>query len=105
MSKRGLLPLAFPILTSLAGAGALGQQPTAAQPTPSAPVQLPDGDGKALVEHACSQCHSLETVTRSHLTRKQWAGRIDQMIAKGAKLSDDDIDVVADYLAKHFGPG
>jgi|SRR6185312_2284063 len=105
MSKRGLLPLAFPILTSLTGAGALGQQPIAAQPSPSPPVHLPDGDGKALVEHACSQCHSLETVTRSHLTRKQWEGRIDQMIAKGAKLSDDDIDVVAAYLARHFGPG
>ena len=26
------------------------------------------------------------------------------MIAKGAKLTDEDIDVVAEYLTTHFGP-
>lgn len=65
---------------------------------------LPDGPPKALVEHACAQCHSLETVTRAHLTRRQWAARLDAMIAKGAALGDDDFDAVADYLAAHFGP-
>jgi hypothetical protein len=30
------------------------------------------------------------------LDRKHWAARIDEMIAKGAKLSDENIDVVAE---------
>lgn len=68
------------------------------------PPALPDGAGREIVERTCSQCHSLETVLRSRLGRKQWEARIDEMIAKGAKLSDEDIDVVADYLATHFGP-
>ena len=68
------------------------------------PPVLPDGAGREIVERACSQCHSLETVLRSRLSRGQWAARIDAMIAKGAKLSDDDIDVVAEYLAAHYGP-
>ena len=68
-----------------------------------APPALPDGDGKEIVERICSQCHSLETVLRSRLGRKQWEARIDAMIAKGAKLTDEDIDVVAEYLTTHFG--
>ncbi len=70
-----------------------------------APPVLPDGVGREIVERTCSQCHSLDTVLRSRLTRKQWEARIDEMIAKGAKLSDEDIDVIAEYLAGHYGPG
>jgi mono/diheme cytochrome c family protein len=68
------------------------------------PPVLPDGAGREIVERACSQCHSLEAVLRSRLSRGQWEARIDAMIAKGAKLSDEDIDVVAGYLAAHYGP-
>ena len=68
------------------------------------PPVLPDGAGRDIVERSCSQCHSLETVLRSHLNRRQWEARIDEMIAKGAKLSDEDIDVVAEYLAAYYGP-
>lgn len=56
------------------------------------------------VEHACSQCHSFEIVGRSRHTRKQWEAQIDSMIAKGAKISDEEFDVIADYLTTHFGP-
>jgi hypothetical protein len=38
------------------------------------------------------------------LTRRQWEAKIDQMLAKGAKLSDEEIDLAADYLARNFGP-
>jgi mono/diheme cytochrome c family protein len=65
---------------------------------------LPDGAGRETVERACGQCHSLETVLRSRLSRRQWEARIDEMIARGAKLADEDIDVIADYLEAHFGP-
>ncbi len=67
-------------------------------------VALPAGEGRELVVRTCAQCHSLDTVLRSRLTRKQWEARIDQMVAKGAKLTDDEIDTVAAYLARNFGP-
>ncbi len=67
------------------------------------PPALPDGTGRETVERACGQCHSLEIVLRTHRSRGQWEARIDEMIAKGAKLSDEDIDVIADYLTAHFG--
>ncbi len=46
----------------------------------------------------------LEGVIHAHLTRKQWEAQLDAMIAKGAKVSDDDYDPLATYLAAHFGP-
>ena len=68
-----------------------------------APADLPEGPGRDLVARTCGQCHSLETVLRTRLTRQQWEARIDEMIAKGAKLSDEDADVIAAYLASYFG--
>jgi hypothetical protein len=67
------------------------------------PPALPDGPGKPEVERACSQCHALETVVQQRRTRSQWEAKIDAMIAKGAKVSDEDFDLIAGYLAAHFG--
>ena len=67
------------------------------------PPALPEGAARELIERACGQCHSLETVLRSRLSRQQWEAQIDAMIAKGAKLSDEEIDVIADYLGRYFG--
>lgn len=41
---------------------------------------------------------------RHRLTRRQWAAQIDTMISKGAKVDDDDFDVLADYLARALAP-
>lgn len=72
-------------------------------PSAQASVSLPEGEGRALVARACSQCHSLLLVTGVRLTRKQWEAKIDQMLARGAKLSDEEIDLAAEYLARNFG--
>ncbi len=68
------------------------------------PAALPEGTGRDIVARACSQCHSIDTVARARLTRKQWEAQLDAMIAKGAKLSDEEYDVAAAYLAAHFAP-
>jgi quinoprotein glucose dehydrogenase len=65
---------------------------------------LPAGSGQELVARACSQCHALQVVTNTRLTRKQWEAKIDQMLARGAKLSDDEIALAAEYLGRNFGP-
>jgi mono/diheme cytochrome c family protein len=67
------------------------------------PPALPEGTGRAEFERACTQCHSLETVLKTRRTRAQWEAKLDAMIAKGAKLSDADFDLIAAYLAQHFG--
>ena len=64
---------------------------------------LPDAPGRELVERKCAQCHSLDAVTRSHRSRRQWEAQLDAMLERGAKLSDGEFEQVADYLASQLG--
>jgi hypothetical protein len=50
--------------------------------------QLPEGRGRALVERACSQCHTLAFVTQFRLTSDGWRDVVRDMIGRGATLSD-----------------
>jgi len=69
-----------------------------------APLVLPAGGAKALVEKSCAAgCHSLEVVTSQRLSAKEWSAVVANMIARGAPLSDAEAKVVADYLAKTLG--
>jgi len=65
----------------------------AAAPTADSASALPEAEGRALVARVGVR-----------LMRRQWEAKIDQMLAKGAKLSDEEIDLAADYLARNFGP-
>lgn len=65
---------------------------------------LPDGKGKALVQTACAQCHSLDVVVSQPRTREGWTDVVSQMVGNGAELSDEDYNQVIDYLATHLGP-
>ncbi|HEX3846847.1 MAG TPA: PQQ-binding-like beta-propeller repeat protein [Steroidobacteraceae bacterium] len=55
------------------------------------------------VERACGQCHSFDLVALQRHTRAKWESVIETMIGKGARISNDDFDVIADYLAAHYG--
>ncbi len=63
---------------------------------------LPEGNGKAIVEQTCGQCHSLARVVNSGHTRAGWANVVAMMVNAGAKLSPDQAKTVVDYLAKNF---
>jgi competence ComEA-like helix-hairpin-helix protein len=65
---------------------------------------LPPGEGQAIVQQKCSSCHALKVVTGKSASRQQWSTIVDQMITRGADVSDDEIDTLLDYLAKNFGP-
>jgi quinoprotein glucose dehydrogenase len=67
------------------------------------PTSAANARGPVDVEHLCAQCHSFDVVAQARHTRKQWDAQIESMIAKGAKISDEDFDAIADYLAAHFG--
>ena len=63
-------------------------------------VQLPEGPGKALVEAACSSCHSMGTIVRSggFDTPEKWREVNDSMI----DLPEAEARTIAEYLAAHF---
>ena len=67
--------------------------------------ELPDGEGKKLLETRCSSCHELTEVTkfRGYYDRKQWRDIITTMVEYGADLKNPEADTLADYLAKHLG--
>ena len=92
---RSVLPTGLLLATTLSSFGPCAL----ADPTPS----LPDGPGRDLIARKCTQCHSLENVTRTRHTRKQWEAQLDTMIARGARLSDEDFERIADYLAAELG--
>lgn len=64
--------------------------------------ELPEGKGKEIVQDACSQCHGLQQIIDSKKTPEEWKDLVNQMIDNGATLTDEQIPIVIDYLAKNF---
>ncbi len=71
---------------------------------PADETALPPGEGQAIVQQKCVSCHALKVVTGKRASRQQWSTIVDQMVTRGADVSDDDIDILLDYLARNFGP-
>ena len=68
--------------------------------------ELPDGKGKEVVKRMCgTQCHGVDKVTVERLSRQGWSNVVDTMISRGATGTDEEIELVIDYLAEHFGRG
>jgi competence protein ComEA len=65
---------------------------------------LPDGPGKAVTERMCKPCHGLDNVVRARRTPDKWAEIVDDMVSRGAKGTDAEVDQVIEYLSAHFGP-
>ncbi|MCZ2079548.1 MAG: PQQ-binding-like beta-propeller repeat protein [Bryobacterales bacterium] len=96
---------------------ALGEGPapplvTRASPAPrrefsvrtAGPPTLPDGAGKAVVMRSCAgTCHDMQVVVGVRRDRTAWAAMVDNMIARGAKAKGDEVKLIVDYLATHFG--
>ena len=66
-----------------------------------AAAQLPEGEGKQLIEKACVRCHGLGVITKLRRTKEEWKASIADM---AAPLSDEEAEIAAGYLETHFGP-
>lgn len=58
----------------------------------------------AVLNKVCGACHPLETVTSQRRNRAMWQESIDQMIARGAKGTPEELAAVLDYLVRNHGP-
>jgi mono/diheme cytochrome c family protein len=67
---------------------------------------LPDGDGKKILETACTACHGLDALDKFKGTYKsnQWRDLVVNMKAYGAAVDDAQVTTLVDYLTKNFGP-
>jgi cytochrome c5 len=79
---------------------------TVALPTLSmaAPQELPEGEGKKLVEERCASCHSLKPVVSLKQGQGAWKELVVKMVEFGAQLDPKEVDVATEYLTKYFGP-
>ena len=70
---------------------------------PAGQTQLPDGDGKPLLEGICAGRQNLERVVSKQYDKEAWEGIVMSMKDKGADLTEKDVSVLVEYLAKNFG--
>jgi len=98
---RSMLRASGVLAVMLAGAIVLSAAPQAQPPVPSG-EGLPEGAGKDVTVRSCGTCHEARRAASVRLTRQGWAAVIDNMMTRGAKISDEDYPVVLEYLATNF---
>ena len=84
------------LLITSAASRAVGQQGVD-------PAALPEGEGKAILVRACSECHDLGTVVGKRLTPKQWKDVTTDMIVRGVQAEETEIATLVEYLAQNVG--
>ncbi|MGA1994481.1 MAG: helix-hairpin-helix domain-containing protein [Bryobacteraceae bacterium] len=65
---------------------------------------LPPGVGNAVASKTCTVCHGVDKIRQRRLSRDGWADIVDDMIDRGAKLTEREKETVLAYLAENFGP-
>lgn len=60
--------------------------------------------GRRLVLEACTACHTLDRVKIQRMTGDEWRQEIAGMLSEGVPLTDEEVSLVVNYLAQHFGP-
>jgi competence protein ComEA len=71
-------------------------------PPAAAQVQLPDGTGKEQMVKVCGVCHEPQRAASIRLTREGWEQTIGDMVARGARGSDEDFQAILEYLSTYF---
>jgi cytochrome c5 len=54
--------------------------------------------GKAIVNNACTKCHSIKRVESAKKNASEWEATLDRMIKKGAKVTPGERETVLKYL-------
>ena len=75
-----------------------------AQPAP--PPQLPEGEGREIVQRVCTSCHSLVPVLMQRNGEGGWRHTVTRMVLqRQAQLLPEEFETVVRYLATRLGPG
>jgi mono/diheme cytochrome c family protein len=78
--------------------------PTEAPQEEEPAAQPAGGDGMALLEERCTECHGLERTTSKQKTREEWEQTVVRMVSKGAQLNEEEQAILITYLAENYGP-
>ncbi len=77
----------------------LAQAPDGAAPA----FKGPDAVAANLVNTVCASCHTLDRVNNKKADRDGWTATVTRMKGQGADLTDEQVPLVADYLARSAG--
>jgi mono/diheme cytochrome c family protein len=89
-------------LAGMVAVAAGRQAPSTPPPGGSLSIALPDGEGRVLVMRACGGCHEPSLVMFTREDEEGWKVIVNDMVARGAKATAAEIDVMSAYLAAHF---
>lgn len=65
---------------------------------------LPNGNGKEVVQTICTGCHDLEPITGTGFTKEDWEIVVKSMIDMGATIKPEEVALITNYLATNFPP-
>ena len=65
-------------------------------------ADLPEGAGKDILLRACTGCHKAEEFLSYRHTKEDYQAIVQRMGQRGARASSEELDIIADYLAKNF---
>ena len=76
--------------------------PTAAHQAAAAPAE-PRPEPPPEFTKLCVRCHPSDKIVEGRRYKTQWDQVLEQMVARGATGTDQEFDVVFDYLVSEFG--
>ena len=72
-------------------------------PGQSTTQAFPEGAGRETVERICRDCHPAGDIIRHKESRFRWSVIVGEMIGEGAKISDEEFEVIVSYLSVALG--
>jgi len=64
--------------------------------------RFPEGQARDTVLVVCSQCHPLTRLTDHDVSGEEWEFTLYDMIARGAPVYEEDLEIVKRYLIDNF---
>lgn len=87
-------------------AGLVATSPALANAADETGIVLAESEGRDRVQAMCSMCHSLDyiVINSPFQDRTAWEKTVRKMVTvMGAPLTDEDVAVIVNYLAAHYG--
>ena len=85
-------------------------EPTTSSSSPVQPPAVAPADpeivamqGQTLLEERCTTCHALSKVTSTTASLEEWESIVENMIQRGANLSDEEKTILVQFLGDNYG--
>lgn len=101
--KIAVLPVVLMLLLVAVSSACSGGAATPPSPDTPSPTTARALDGPTLLQQVCTRCHSLARVEREQKTFDEWDATVQRMRGKGATLTDQEAQALAEYLAETYG--